>query len=522
MAGNRNGRGLLPLALVLTLPPMATALPASAQAQSLYAGSLHAGSLEIPLNKSQVVTVDRPIARAMIGGPTEPDKQIADIVPITDRQIYVLGKKMGTTSLTLYDGGGRVISIMDVAVGPDVIALTDQLSQLVPGEKIDARISNEAIVLTGMVNSAGASDRAAQIARAFAGDKVINLITLGSSQQIMLEVRFAEVNRNVGKDIGVRLSGRSRGGTFRGLSGDGSGFVPGTPGTVETLIGPGGEVSTKVTGEILPFLSTTAITDTFGIFRKTFGLGSLDVTAMLNALETRGMAKTLAQPTLIALSGEKASFLAGGEFPVPVAQTGNAADGGAITVEFKPFGVSLAFTPTVLGDRTISMIVEPEVSAIDPSASLTVGNITIPGLRTRRASTTLELRDGESFAIAGLLQRDFETTVEQVPLLGSIPILGALFRSSGFKKGETELLIVVTPRLVAPIRPGQVRLPTDRVLDPRESDTFLLGQPYRPAPVEPAVPSGTPTAGQPAASAHPPADAASRTTPAAKDDGYAF
>ena len=164
MAGNRNGRGLLPLALVLTLPPMATALPASAQAQSLYAGSLHAGSLEIPLNKSQVVTVDRPIARAMIGGPTEPDKQIADIVPITDRQIYVLGKKMGTTSLTLYDGGGRVISIMDVAVGPDVIALTDQLSQLVPGEKIDARISNEAIVLTGMVNSAGASDRAAQIA----------------------------------------------------------------------------------------------------------------------------------------------------------------------------------------------------------------------------------------------------------------------------------------------------------------------------------------------------------------------
>src|SRR5690606_30102419 len=139
--------------------------------------------------------------------------------------------------------------------------------------------------------------------------------------------------------------------------------------------------------------------------------------------------------------------------------------GNAITVEFKPFGVSLAFTPTVLGDRTINLRVEPEVSAIDPAASLQVGGISIPGLKTRRASTTLELRDGESFAIAGLLQRDFETTINQVPLLGGIPILGALFRSTQFQKGETELLIVVTPRLVQPIRPDQVRLPTDRVKD---------------------------------------------------------
>jgi pilus assembly protein CpaC len=258
------------------------------------------------------------------------------------------------------------------------------------------------------------------------------------------------------------------------------------------------------------------LTDTFGIIQKSFGLGGLSINASLNALENKGLVKTLAQPTLIALSGEKASFLAGGEFPVPVAQSGNNTNG-AITVEFKPFGVSLAFTPTVLADRTISMIVEPEVSAIDPTSSLTVGNISIPGLRTRRASTTLELRDGESFAIAGLLQKDFQTTIDQVPLLSSIPILGALFRSSSFKKGETELLIVVTPHLVAPIRPNQVKLPTDRVQDPREGDTFLLGESYRPQPVEPAAPGvgGVPVT----AGGNGTADVPAAKT---KEDGYAF
>lgn len=474
--------------LALTLAATtAISHPALAQA-------LHAGTLEVPLNKSQVVTTDRAVARALIGGSSEPDKQIADVVPITDRSLYVLGKKMGTTSLTLYDGAGRVISIMDIAVGPDIFALEEQMGQLLPGQDIKARISNESVVLTGMVDSAGAADRAMQLARAFAGDKVINLISMGSSQQIMLEVRFAEVSRDTGKEIGVRFSGRSRGGTFNGVTGSGSGFVPGVPPTISTETVNG--VTTVTTdGEVAPYLSVTPIEEMFGVLRKSFTLGDLDITATINALENRGLAKTLAQPTLIALSGEKASFLAGGEFPIPVNQQG-VGESAAITVEFKPFGVSLAFTPTVLGDRTISLIVEPEVSAIDPQASLRLGDIVIPGLRTRRASTTLELRDGESFAIAGLISRDFETTVEQIPLLGSIPLIGALFRSSAFRKGETELLIVVTPRLVAPIKPGQVRLPTDRVLDPREGDTFLLGQPYRPTKVEPVSGADTPAADQ--------------------------
>jgi pilus assembly protein CpaC len=461
---------------------------ASAQVSSV--GALHAGTLEVPFNKSQVVSADRPIAKAMVGS-----AEIADILPVTDRSIYVLGKKMGTTSLTLYDSGGRVISIMDIAVGPDVDALTDQLNTVMPGNTIDARITNDSIVLTGMVNSAGAADRAAQLARAFAGDKVINLLTMGSSQQVMLEVRFAEVNRTAGKDIGVSAFVNSNGGKFRSVIGAGAQLVPSPVEQTTTIPLPGGGVIEETRTISEGVLQLSAITDTFGIFSRAFSLAGLNIDATLNALETRGLAKTLAQPTLIALSGERASFLAGGEFPVPVAQGGISGNTGnpAITVEFKPFGVSLGFTPTVLGDKTISLIVEPEVSAIDPQASITLGNITIPGLRTRRASTTLELRDGESFAIAGLLQKDFQTTVSQVPILGSLPIIGSLFRSSGFQKGETELLIVVTPRLVAPIRPDQVRLPTDRVADPSEANTFLLGQPYSPQPVEPAKP-GTPDA----------------------------
>ena len=468
MATNRTTRTALALALVAMSGAGLAGSADTARAQALTAGGLHAGTLEVPFNKSQVVSADRPIAKAMVGS-----SDIADILPVTDRSIYVLGKKMGTTSLTLYDNAGRVISIIDIAVGPDVEALSDQINELIPGSKIDARISNDSVVLTGMVNNAGAADRAAQLAKAYAGDKVINLVTMGSSQQVMLEVRFVEVNRTAGKDIGVSAFANSDNGKFRSVTGSGAQLVP-DPDTGEGL------------------LKLSAITDAFGIFRQRFSIGKLNIDATLNALESRGMAKTLAQPTLVALSGERASFLAGGEFPVPVAQQSSAGGGNgnqAITVEFKPFGVSLGFTPTVLGDKTISMIVEPEVSALDPTASITVGNIVIPGLRTRRASTTLELRDGESFAIAGLLQKDFETTIKQVPILGSLPIIGSLFRSSGFKKGETELLIVVTPRLVAPIKPSQVRLPTDRVADPGELNTFLLGQPYSPQPVAPAVPT---------------------------------
>ncbi|WP_374588625.1 type II and III secretion system protein family protein [Novosphingobium sp.] len=459
--------GLAALALCLLIP----AAPATAQNAASLPGEsrdLHAGTLEVPVNKSQIVNADRTIAKAMIG-----NDEVADILPLSSRSLYVLGKKMGTTSLTLYDAGGRVIAVMDVAVGPDVEALQSQLNDLVPGEDVRARISNDSIVLTGMVSSPGAAHTAERLARTYAGDKVVNMISLGSGQQVMLEVQFAEVDRATGREVGLSGFASSKGGSFDMVLGRNSQLIP----NPDTGVGE---------------LKLESITGQAGIFRNVFGLGNLSVEAVLNALETKGMARTLAKPTLVAISGERASFLAGGEFPIPVAQSGSSGsngNGAAITVEFKTFGVSLAFTPTVLSDKTIHLIVEPEVSELDSNASLTLNGITVPGLRTRRVNTTLELRDGESFAIAGLLQQDSKANISQLPILGSIPILGALFRSTRYQKGDTELLIVVTPRLVAPIRPEQVVLPTDRVREPSDAETFLLGQPYQPRELPP-VPSG--------------------------------
>jgi len=203
----------------------------------------------------------------------------------------------------------------------------------------------------------------------------------------------------------------------------------------------------------------------------------MDVSLALDALERKGVVTTLAEPTLVALSGETASFLAGGEFPIPVSQGGSTGAGGtAITVEFKPFGVSLAFTPTVLADGVINLLVAPEVSSIDTSASVTVNGLVVPGIQTRRAQTTVELRDGESFALAGLLRTDFQDTVRQFPILGSLPIIGSLFRSTSFQRNETELVMIVTPRLVRPLPAGSYKVPTDRATPPDEVDLFLLGK----------------------------------------------
>ena len=426
--------------LLAAIAPVAWAAPAAAQ--YVDGSSLHAGTLEVPLNKSQIVSTDRPIARAMIG-----NADIADILPVTDRSIYVLGKSFGTTSLTLYDASGRVLTIMDVAVGPDTDGFRDQVARVIPDQQIDAHISGGSMVLTGLVSDAGAIDRAVQLARTFAGDNLVNLISLGSSQQVMLEVKFAEINKSAGKELGFRLLG-DNGRNFGFGSGQGAEIVGGA-------------------------IDADAISNSFGVASRTgIGLLGLTIDAYVEALEAKGFAKTLANPTLVAMSGETASFLAGGEFPIPVAQNGN---NDAISVQFKPFGVSLGFTPTVLGDKTINLVVEPEVSSIDSNASIALGGLNIPGVQTRRASTTIELRDGESFAIAGLIQQDMTTQVSQVPLLGSLPIIGALFRSTSFQKGETELIIVVTPRLVAPLKPQQVRLPTDSVKEANELDIFLMG-----------------------------------------------
>ena len=464
------------VALVATaLAAICTAAPAGAQASAIsVAEGVHAGEVAVPVNKSQVIRSDRPYAKALIGNP-----DIADVLPLTDQSLYVLGKKMGTTSLTLYDRSNMLIAVVDVVVGPDVISLRRQLSELMPAEGVGARISNDSIVLEGVVPDAVAADRAVQVAETYAPGKVVNMLSLGSSQQVMLEVRFSEIKRSALKQLGVGgfLSG-SGNNNFAGVIGGGASLTPG--GTTTTSSTSNGVTTTTIT-EGAPTLRLGSILDSFGILSRTFHILGLDIDATLDALERKGAVNTLAEPTLVALSGETASFLAGGEFPVPVAQNVSGATGGtgasaAITVEWKPFGVSLAFTPTVLADGVISLVVAPEVSSIDPSASIVVNNLTIPGIQTRRAKTTVELHDGESFALAGLIRNDFQDTVRQFPILGSLPIIGSLFRSTGFQREETELVMIVTPRLVRPVRAGALKMPTDQVKQPNEADLFLLGR----------------------------------------------
>lgn len=464
---------------------VAVAQPASAQIS--VASGVNAGELDVPVNKSQVVRADRPYSKALIGNP-----DIADIVPISDTSVYVLGKKTGTTSLTLYDRANRLIAVVDVTVGPDVLTLRRQLAELLPGDNVSVTMSNDSVVLGGMVRNAVDADRAVQIAETYAPDHVVNLLSLASAQQVMLEVRFAEVNRSALQQLGLSwgvMNGTKLGGVVAG----GATTKP----VIDTATGA--VTSTQILAG--------SISDSFAIISRTFRAFGDTFNVQLDALEKKGAITTLAEPTLIALSGETASFLAGGEFPVPVVQNVGGSSGGnsggssaAYTVEWKPFGVSLSFTPTVLADGVINMTVAPEVSSIDPSASVVINGLTIPGLQTRRAKTVIEIRDGESFAMAGLIRRDFQDTVRQVPLLGSLPIIGTLFRSTGFQNNENELVIIVTPRLVRPVPAGTLKLPTDRVGPPSEGDLLLNGrtdtgvpqisQPFSPPPLPPPSPGG--------------------------------
>jgi len=471
---------LIGSAALLAQAPMAIA-----QAVPM-ATAFDGGKIEVPVNKSQVVQAGRSFKRAMVGNP-----EVADVLPLSNQSLYVLGKKTGTTTVTLYDGAGELIQVYDVAVGPDVITLRRQFAELMPDEKIGAQISNDAIVLTGVVSSGPIADRAMQVAATYAPEKVVNLMSIGGSQQVMLEVRFSEMSRTVAKQIGVNNSFISNNGRFQGGTGN-------TAPTTTLLTNQNGS----------PTIDIGGILDTFGIAAGLFHIGDLNLFSALDALERKGVVKTLAEPSLIALSGETASFLAGGEFPIPVIQgnsgggAGGTGGGGGngITVEFKPFGVSLAFTPTVLGDGIINLVVAPEVSSIDPSASVNINGLVVPGLQTRRARTVLELRDGQSFAIAGLLSNNFQDTVRQFPVLGSIPILGALFRSTGFQKQETELVIIVTPRLVKSMKAADVRLPTDRVRDPTELELFLMGRTDKAVgthPLDPNFPAEKPALASP-------------------------
>ena len=491
---NRTVKGaLLGAAIACSTAAFAVAVPAAAQVTVSEADEVRAGELAVPLNKSQVLRTDRPFAKALIGSP-----DIADVLPLSDRSLYVLGKKMGTTSLTLYDRRNMLIAVVDVAVGPDVISLKRQLSELMPNDQVGARIANDSLVLEGVVSSGPAADRAVQLAETYAPGKVINLLSIGSSQQVMLEVRFSEIKRGALKDLGFSMFVQGSGDNgFQSVFGGGASLTGSIGSTTTTHTDPITGDTTTTTTPNPPTLSLGGIVDSFGILTRVFHIGGLNIDATLNALERKGVVTTLAEPTLVALSGETANFLAGGEFPIPVAQSGSSGGDSAISVQFKQFGVSLAFTPTVLADGVINLEVAPEVSSIDPSASVVINNLRVPGLQTRRAHTTVELRDGESFALAGLIRRDFQDTIRQFPILGSIPIIGSLFRSTNFQKEETELVIIVTPRLVRPVKAAAMKLPTEHAMPPDEVDLFLLGRPDSGVGVNPLTPTRPSPSGRP-------------------------
>ena len=435
------------LAGIVLLTGIAVGVAGVAAAQptisTLSDNSSFAGDFEVPVNKSQILKVDRPFKDILVGNP-----KIADVLPLTNRTLYILGKELGTTSLSIYGANKSLLAIVDLVVTHNVDGLKAKIFELFPDEKIEVRTVNDSIVLSGTVSSSTHLQSVVALAERYAPGKVTNMMSVTGSQQVMLAVRFAEVKRSAFKELGINLNTLVRSGstTFSLLSG------------LPVLGGLGG-------GGFLNGGTTLAGTAYKG-----------DFVGFLDALEQKGVVKTLAEPNLIALSGDTASFLAGGEFPIPVAQ--NTSGGGStITVEFKEFGVSLAFTPTVLADGLISLDVAPEVSAIDPNASITVNGLVIPGLTSRRAHTTIELRDGQAFAIAGLLQSEFKDNIDQLPFAGDVPVLGALFRSSDYRHDQTELVIIVTPYLVKPVKPSDLRLATDDFTPPSEVDLFLMGRP---------------------------------------------
>jgi pilus assembly protein CpaC len=442
---------ILGLALAMASAVGTSEAWAQAQPQIQVQEFRHAGEFHVPLNKSQILRLDQPFTDLLVG-----NAEVADVLALTNRSIYVLGKAPGSTNLTIYGPGKQLIAVVDLVVGFDVEGLKAKLHEIMPDEPIEVRAVNDAIAVSGRVSTAERLTQVLAVAESFAPKKVNNFLSVVGSQQVMLHVRFAEVTRSTAKALSL--------GTEILFNDGGDGFL------IETGAG--------ITG-------LSDITDPFLSALVSLSTGDLDLNILFDALEDRGLVKTLAEPTLIALSGDTASFLAGGEFPVPVAQTNSTSTVGGvsvstpvITVEFKEFGVGLSFTPTVLGDGLVNLAVKPEVSQIDtsPERSVTANGFRIPALTTRRASTTVELRDGESFAIAGLLQNDFSDQIRAFPWLGDLPILGALFRSTAYQRQETELVIIVTPRLVKPARAGELAAPTDRFLAPSESDLFLMGK----------------------------------------------
>ncbi|MGY4191531.1 MULTISPECIES: type II and III secretion system protein family protein [unclassified Bradyrhizobium] len=445
--------------------------------------------VRVTVNKSRTFKVDTAFSTIVAGSP-----DIADVKSLSDHLIYIQGKKTGTTNVILFDSSMKQIGILDVEVTVDVGNLQQNIQSGTGTRGIRVSASEGQVVLSGIAADAVSAERALTIAKGSVpeGGIVVNAMSVAAPQQVMLEVRFLEVSRQAGRDLGVNLMAANANGTNIGISGQGGVVAAGrTPiGGINTnngTFGAGGSpVGSAPTGS-LPVLGTigTLVSSAGGVSPAPFGslLTSIlrtsngsSVDLLITALETKGLARRLAEPNLTTLSGDAARFLAGGEFPVPIPNT--TTNGfPTVTIEYKKFGVELAFVPTVLSRGLINLRVEPSVSELDFANSITIQGTSVPSLTRRDARTTVELRDGQSFAIAGLLQTRNTQDVSQLPWIGSVPVLGALFSSKSYQQQETDLVIIVTPRLVAPAAPGQqLASPLDSRLPANDVDFFLNGQ----------------------------------------------
>ena len=416
--------------------------------------------ITITMGKSLIVESPEPVKRVAIAQPT-----IAEAMVLSPRQIYINAKAPGLTNLTLWGTGDTVKGVLDVEVVPDMNRLKETIHTMLPGEKgVLVNSSHDYLTLSGSISSADTASRVVELARAYAPvdregkPKLINLLEIGGVHQVMLEIKVSEMSRTLGRELGINFDVIGRSGSDGNIS-----FLNRFP------------ISSSATA--------------WGSIVGNYIRGDVTWDLVLRALKENGLIKILAEPTLITLSGKEARFLAGGEFPVPVPQGGYS---NTITIEYKPFGVGLAFTPVVLNNGKISMQVAPEVSELDFTTAISLSGYIIPSITTRRVATTVELADGQSFAIAGLLKEQTRETIKKFPLLGDIPILGALFRSSSYQKRDTELIVIVTPHLVKPVDMKKQTLPTDQFVEPDDFEFYLLGSMEGRGEPRSTVPATTP------------------------------
>ncbi len=443
--------GVACLSLALVAGGIAAAQTPQNAGASANAGLDGATEVSIAVNKSRIFTARRPFNEVAVTSST-----VADVVALSRTQFYILGKQAGSTNVIVTDKDGAVVDVYDVSVGHDIDGLKRKVFEIAPNDPVEIRAAADSILLSGTVSDPSKAASIVALAERYAPNKVNNMIGVTGSQQVMLEVRFAEIQRSALKDLGTQVE-------LQDLDSNAVGNYPD--------FNLPGEFFGKTLDGFNP-LNYFAGAVTF------VEAGDFALSLAFDILEQKGLVRTLAEPNIVALSGDTAKFLAGGEFPIPVAQDSTAGSGGnsAITVEFKEFGVGLSFTPTVTSKDAINLELAAEVSAIDPSVSTTLGSISVPGLKVRRTNTTVELRDGQSFAIAGLIQDDLTNQIRQIPGLGSIPILGQLGRSESFQRRQTELVVLITARLVKPVNRNQLASPTDYILPPSEYEFFLLGK----------------------------------------------